>query len=190
MRRYWTREEESLLVSFYGRMPIDDVCQKLARGRNSVQIHAKRIGLTCSASWEWLYPVVRLAGVFGVVDKAVYRYWRREERPLPCNLYYMGNQGFPATTYRQLLAWLRDPMNWYGLDLDKLTDRRLQDVVAHVGAHWGDRWLTSGEAADLIFYSPAGFQKLRRQGRIRGYRHGNYWFLWSDVVALRKRLCQ
>ncbi len=107
---------------------------------------------------------------------------------MPHTLVYEGNKPIPVSQWRQLVGWLRDPLNWFGLDLEKITAPRLVELVAGVQARWGDAWLAAGEAAHLIYYTQQGLWKLRKTGRLRGYRHGNWWFLRSDLLRFRDSL--
>lgn len=178
----WTRKRELELAGMWGRMPLSDIAAQTGRSEEAIQVKVRKMKLKPPTKWPNLLTATRLAEALGLACPKVAIKLLRSGL-LPTLTVYVSNTPVTAVTVRQLRRWLADPLNWWCLDVDKITDPRFAPTVQHTKRHWQDEWLTPSQAQDLLYYSLQGLNKLILSGRLPARRRGNWWILKSDALA-------
>jgi predicted DNA-binding transcriptional regulator AlpA len=180
----WSANEESRLRQWWGRAPVGDIAQKLGRTETAVIVRAKRIGLRTLVNHPDALAEWQIAPMLGVDRKTVWGWMLKGI--LPVDVIYKRSLPCRVVWRDQLVRWLKEPNNWIYLDPRKVADPELRRVVDNAVAKWGDEWLRSREAADLIGVEHRMINSWTCRGLFpSAIRWGNWWYLRSEVEAVR-----
>lgn len=177
----WTETEERFLRRRWCRLPLSRLVTHLGRSPDAIEHKVRRLGLQSVRSWPNVLLRYRLAQALGVRHQTADRYLRDF---LPAQTYYLGDEPVLGVRIKALQQWLKNPMNWWQLDVDKIREPRLRSVVRFVRRRWDDEWLTTSQAAAMFYCSNKTILNRIYDGKLPAMKRDKYYVLRSDVVPL------
>lgn len=104
----------------------------------------------------------------------------------PSTTLYWGDVPFVAVYKKRFEQFVTDPLNWYIFsDMDRWVDDRLCELRDKTAVHWKDRWMTTGEAGNLLAVDSRTVNSWIHLGLLpSSKRFYNWRVLQSEVVAL------
>jgi len=161
---------------------------------------ADALGLDRKTGWELLLYTPRM------LDKSqpktiykpngkplwvVYGLQEAAERRFPTVELHEKNEPMLAIYKKRLQVWLANPLNhWFltGGRAHRIADAELRPIVLTAQQNWGDEWLTTGQAAGLVYVTANTINSWVKRGWLPGsIRYGNWRLLRSEVLAVARR---
>jgi hypothetical protein len=161
---------------------------------------ADALGLDRKTGWKLLFYTPRM------IDKSqprtvykpdgrplwvVYGLCDVPERRLPTVELYEGNEPMLAVYKQRLRVWLANPLNHWFLTGDRahrIVDAELRQIVLTAQKNWGDEWLTTGQAVELVHLTFRSINSWIKRGWLpSAIRYGNWWILRSELLAVYQR---
>jgi hypothetical protein len=183
-RDVWLPSEENYLRAMYGWVPLSKIATELGRAEQAVNVRRLQLQLPAVRDRADVMTIGRFAEAVGLCRQAARRLARKSRFS---HTMYEYNRPVTVVVVAELLTWLKDPINWQGMDVEKIWDESLRRVVEQAK---GDRWLTMDEAGGIAGYSRAGLYRLVRRKQLPAYKgsqgqKGNEkWLIrYSDLQA-------
>ena len=186
----WTIHQDVYIACWHGHKPLAELTVAINQefdisvDETAVAERVRTLGLKSKLRQAtWIYTQTDIKNLFGL---GCHKSTRRLMQKMPTFPIYEGNRPALVIKKTDLHDWLAEPLNWYCVDLEKITDPLLSGIIERTRSGWNDKWLTTAEAADRLGYSYESFYKLIQNGTLPARRYGNYAILQSDVDKLRR----
>lgn len=163
LRRDWSDDEDHYLRRMYCFVPVRQIAKELGRSATAIQSRRKTLRIRQLQERPELMGVMDFAQAVGLSWSAALKL--AKQHPFSTTMYH-GNRPVTVILIDSFKRWLRDPLNWRYLSVDKLVRPDFRVVVQVAQEHKRDRWLTLTEAAEYVSYSRTYFYRLIRAGSV------------------------
>jgi hypothetical protein len=187
----WTPEEDAYVFENRGRLALAEIGARLGRSANAVKVHGYRIQAATPRHTPGYVSGNQVAQILSV-DSHIPPAWIErgilEGEVIP----YNQSRVWRRTTWPAFLRFLVRPKSWVYFKVEKIKNPRLRRLVELAQAKWGDRWLTTRQAADLRGCELEAIQNAILHGRLHGYHAGStdrlrVW-AWAHWFVLRSEV--
>lgn len=188
----WTDEETRYYLNNVGKMSYQEIADDLGRSKAGVLLHAKRSRLPAATRVAG-YITAHQAGLLIGVDSHNVPAW------IDCGVMPGEKLPFDGRTVRrislvQFKMWLIRPTSWVYFNVKNIKNPSLRRLIELAQAKWGDEWLTTRQAADLLGYEATDIFRQIKIGKLPGYKPAmlgarnknpawNYWFVRRSHLA-------
>lgn len=168
--RSWTRSEIEFMHQNIGGLGYDGIALALNRSAVSVKVKQVRAGVRAPSrqqGWIVANKISKIMNVdahkiVGWIDQGLIK-----GEIIP---------GFRAIRRVKIVVfkmWLVKPESWVYFDADKIQNHHLRRLVKLAQGKWGDRWLSTSEAAAIKNCENADIIRYIKLGRIYGFKASN-----------------
>lgn len=183
--RPWRAWEDKAYLDGLANQSYVEIAAKLGRSVSAVKVRYTRQGMPPKSKRPGYLTANQAAKVLGLDAHKVCRWIddgiMRGERVL-----------IVAREYRQiswvnLKIWATRPENWMRFEARAIKNGSLRSLVLRAQALWGDEWLSTREAADILGCDDKDVWRMIKLGRLYGVRaqqlggrnnaHWAYWFV-------------
>ncbi|MBE3038015.1 MAG: hypothetical protein IMZ62_04285 [Chloroflexi bacterium] len=187
----WTTEEDAYVFENRGCLALAEIGARLGRSANAVKVRGYRIQAATPRRTPGYVSGNQIAQILGV-DSHIPPAWIErgilEGEVIP----YNQSRVWRRTTWPAFLRFLIRPSSWVYFKVEKIKNPRLRRLVELAQAKWGDRWLTTRQAADLRGCELDAIQTAILHGRLHGYQAGSIDRLrvwaWAHWFVLRSEV--
>jgi len=182
--KYWRRNEIVHLRQWHGRVSFAELARSLNRTEVSVELKAKRLGLSSPVHWSNIWTTSTFAVALGQ-DRSL-SCKQLKQGIYPVTTLYWGNEPMLAIYKRRFEQFVSNPLNWWlFFDMTRWVDPDLCAVRDRTAAAWGDKWLTTGEAGQLIGVGHGTVKRWIYEGLLPSSRkYANWRVLQSEILAV------
>jgi hypothetical protein len=189
----WTTKEDDFLRENRPYMSVQEIAQALGRPDNAVKVRATRLGAKTPRHAPGYISGNQIAHLLGIdshkpptwIDLGVLQ---GELFPYPGRV----NRRVKTCVFRR---WLIKPTSWVYFDVKRIKNNSVRRLVELAQEKWGDEWLNTRQAADLLKCTSSDICRQIKLGRLYGYHaigmdrrrefRWAYWFVRrSDVEKL------
>lgn len=163
-RRAWSDEDDHYLRRMYCFVPASRIAQELGRTEVAVKIRRREIGIVALQKRNDVLSAMDFGRALGVSWPTTRRLIQ-EHNHFTTTMYH-GNRPVTVVLLDSFRRWLRDPVNWQYLDVDKLIRPDFREVVALARRRADDQWLLLKDAASYVGYSETVLKRIVRRGTI------------------------
>jgi hypothetical protein len=191
----WTAEENRFYLDNIGHLSYAQIGQALGRSEMGVILHAKRTGMPAFTRVPGYLTAHQVGTLLGLDTHKVPVWIDTGVMPgerMPDNFR-------PVRRMREIdfKLWIVRPSSWIYFQARNIKNPSLRRLVELAQAKWGDEWLTTREAADLIGCQADDIERQIKIGRLTGLqakylgaRHKDpkwiYWYVRrSHVIDLQ-----
>lgn len=168
--RSWTTAELDFLHQNIGNLGFDGVALALNRSAFSVKVKQVRSGARSPSrqqGWIVASKIAKLLNIdahkiVGWIDQGLIK-----GETIP------GLRGIRRVKIVVLKMWLVKPESWVYFDADKIANTSLRRLVKLAQSRWGDRWLSTTEAAKIKNCENADILRYIKFGKIQGIKASN-----------------
>jgi hypothetical protein len=181
----WTAEEDRKLREMLPYYSIDEIGRELGRSANAIHVHAVRRGFVSARKAPGYLSTREIADILSV-DTHNTPTWV-DIGLLEGELYPYANNRMRRVKIVTFKRWLIRPTSWVYFRAERIKNPHLRRLVQLAQQKWGDRWLTTKEAAEICGCGPKDILRQIKLGRLYGYRaigmgrkrkqHWAYWYL-------------
>jgi hypothetical protein len=187
----WTPEEDAYVLENRGRLALAEIGARLGRSANAVKVHGYRIQAATPRRTPGYVSGNQIAQILGVDSHNPPAWIERgilEGEVIP----YNQSRVWRRTTWPAFLRFLVRPTSWVYFKVEKIKNPRLRRLVELAQAKWGDRWMTTRQAADLRGCELEAIQTAILHGLLHGYHAGStdrlrVW-AWAQWFVLRSEV--
>ena len=181
----WRPKDERYLRRNWGWIPLWRIAENLGRSETAVCVKVKRMRIPAVGKWPEVHTQHELGPLLGVDGKTAWT--MLNEGRLPSLKLWKRNRPCLAVDRSELKAWLTDPENWYLLDVEKIQDPELRQIIRRVRERWEDEWLSAKAAGKLLRVTWACVNKHIRLGTLPASKRGSWYIRRSDVEAFAQQ---
>lgn len=186
----WDRHMDERLREMWGTMPRSQIAAELGVDPDAVRRRERRLELTSPTNTDQYLSSHDISEIFGLNMERAYELSAR----MPTQPIYIGDRCVHYVNRYQMMAWLADPLNLYGIDPQQITDEHVAIRVEEALSQWDDVWMSVSEAGDLLTERMAkrapdgphiGDRAIYRwlfEGKIPGQRFGR-WYVRRTYVT-------
>lgn len=197
--RRWTPDEDAFLREALGRLSTEEICAALSRSDKAIKIRWTRKGYPAPSKQPDEMTGNQIADALGVDVHAVMALIDRgilPGRKLPGS-----TRNIRVVKTITFYRWVVNPKNWpYFLQCvyedarvggsarvalrgtARIGDLHLRRLVERQKARWPDRWLSTGEVAEMLHCSVGAVHGRCRSGRIPGAVQWQNWYVRRSVA--------
>lgn len=182
--KYWRQSELAYLRQWHGRVSTQELARSLGRTEASIEVKVTRLGLISPVHWPNIWTTSTFALALGQ-DRSLTCY-QMKRGILPAVTLYWGNAPMLAIYKRRFEQFVTNPLNWYIFwDMSRWADPKLCELRDKTAAAWGDKWLTTGEAGQLVNVVSDTIKRWIYEGLLPSSRkYANWRVLQSEVLAV------
>lgn len=178
----WQREERNFVIANSDTMTLGEIASVLGRNRHGVRYLRNKLALPTPTKSEETMTANQVGIALGIQGKAARGMFLDGTIPgriLPTS------RGIAIISRRRFYQWAINPENWiyFYPARDRVTDPHLARLLELKAAKWGDRWITTKEAAEILGVTPPQISRQIEQGNIPAARPGaGYWLIKESVI--------
>lgn len=146
MARVWTPDMDERLKEMWGNVPRSEIADGLGVTTDSVRSRERRLGLKSPMTRDDFISGQDLQELLGLLRESAYELRDR----LPSRLMYVGDSECEYVLRYQLMAWLCDPLNVYGLSPQRITDEAIASRARETLEEWDDEWVDVATAGEML----------------------------------------
>ncbi len=186
----WSREEDEYIRSNRQYMSLAQIAKVLGRSEIAVKVRATRIGAPAPRHTPGYISGNKIAHLLGV-DSHFPSCWIDlgiiEGELFP----YEGriNRRVQEVTFKR---WLVKPTSWVYFDVRNIKNIHVRQLVELAQANWGDEWLSTRQAGNILGCDPKDVYQQIKMGRIYGFRAigkgRERVFRWAHWYVLRSQI--
>jgi biotin operon repressor len=187
----WTPEEDAFVLQNRSAMSLEEIGARLGRSSNAIKVRGYRIQAATPRRTPGYVSGNQIAQILGV-DSHNPPAWIERGILVGEVIPYNQSRVWRRTTWPAFLRFLVRPTSWVYFKVEKIKNPRLRRLVELAQAKWGDRWLTTRQAADLRGCELEAIQNAILHGRLHGYHAGStdrlrVW-AWAQWFVLRSEV--
>ena len=178
----WTAAEELRLAEMVADgMSVRQMARALGRRPGAIRARMGVLRLAWTDP-DGNYTLSRVAEMMGVDIHAVM--WWRDRRWLRVrrSAVRLGRGYLYLVSHDALLRFLEDERYWHLWEPERITDAALREWTLEMRG--SVRYLTTGEAAQVLCMTHYGVSLAIREGRLRAVKRGANWLIRSDWLRL------
>ena len=186
----WSKEEDDYLRMNRPYMSQADIARNLGRSEYAVEVRATRMGFTAARYAPEYLSANKIARLLGVDPHAT---------PNWIDLGILPGELFPYTgrvnrrvKVSVLKRWLIKPTSWVYFDVRRMRPGPLRRLVEVAQLKWGDEWLTTRQAGDILGCDAKTVYQQIKKGRLYGYqamgKDRRRVFAWAYWFVLRSEI--
>lgn len=188
----WSKEEDEYLQNNRPYMSQSEIARNLGRSEYAVKVRATRMGFTSARHAPGYISANKIARLLNVDG---------HKPPTWIDLGILEGEHFPypgricrRVTISVFKRWLIKPISWVYFDVKRMQPGPLRRLVEKAQIKWGDEWLTTRQAGDILGCDPKTIYQQIKMGRIYGYRaigqDRRRVFGWAHWYVLRSEIEQ
>lgn len=188
----WSKEEDEYLQNNRPYLSQAEIARNLGRSEFAVKVRATRMGFTAARYAPEYLSANKIARLLGVDSHAPPNWF--DLGILPGELFPYTGRVNRRVKVSVLKRWLIKPISWVYFDVKRMQPGPLRRLVEKAQIKWGDEWLTTRQAGDLLGCDPKTIYQQIKMGRIYGYRaigkDRRRVFVWAYWYVLRSEIEQ
>jgi len=189
--RPWRPEEDAFFEEHTGRLSYAQIGERLGRTPEAVKVRFTRMGLTAASKLPGYLTANRTAALLGLDAHKVVSWI--EHGILPGERMPFAGRPMWRVSLMRLKMWLVKPTSWVYIKPERIKSAHIRRLVLLAQKRWGDEWLSTKQAANLLHCTPSNIHNQIMLGKLPGFqaryiggRHdGQTWAYWfvrrSDV---------
>ena len=176
----WTQERTNELAELVERhAPWPRIARIMGNSESYLKTRASSLGISRRTANGYTQAAVsRIMGVDSHgVDIWARKGWIRATR----TRVKLGHGVMVVIRHEDLIAFLGNEHYWPAWNPERITDSGIREWAMEMRA--GVEYLTTTQAAPLLFITPLGLQKAIREGRVKARKIHTKWFIRRDELV-------